>query len=100
MKKYLKSMDGMIYLNVHDKARALWGIVDLFVLWEKENINHRINIATEDELLFFLNQEGRYVCMEIGHTDELIRPSIEKWNEADKITHNGYLYIRCNDILD
>lgn len=102
MKKHFKSIDGALYLNVTPQAKKLWQSVDLFVLWEKGDKTYRLPINTEEELNFALHQEGKSICMEIGTEDELslyIHKNIEKWSQADTITHNGFIYVRCNDIL-
>ena len=94
----------MVYMDVHDKANALWecGVLDLFVVWEKGSRVFKLPILSKNELDFVLKQEGRVVCIELGSIDQmtqLFHPKIEKLSNADTITHDGFLYVRCNDIL-
>jgi len=36
------------------------------------------------------------VCIEGGH---LPTPSIDWWDDSEKITHEGYVYVRTKDII-
>lgn len=97
MKKFLKSMDDMLYMNVTDKAQALFGIFDLFVLWEKGDTTYRLPVTSGDELRFALTQPEKFICIEIGNV-----PPARKlnWERADTITHNGYIYVKYNDLFE
>jgi hypothetical protein len=104
MKKYFKTGDGYLYLNVTAHANELWQSksIELFVLWEKGNTTYRLPVMSEEELTFALNQDGKNICIEIGTAEELsglFEQRIDKLSTADTITHNGFLYVRCNDIL-
>jgi hypothetical protein len=102
MQRHFKSTDGIVYLNVHAKARRLWGIIDLYLLWTKGSTTYRIPLTGEHELAYALSKDDKTVCIEIGFEEEL-RPifpnNLEKIKTAHTITHDGYVYIRMNDIL-
>ena len=103
MKKFLKSSDNRLYLNVTEYADRLWQHVDLFVLWEKGTTTYRLTITDKDELSFALGQPDKAVCIELGRMDELshlFNTNNLKWEKADTLTHNGYIYVKYNDLFD
>lgn len=96
-------MDKIIYMSVHNKARALWGAMDLFVVWQKGETTYKLPILSEEELTFALQQEGKVVCIEIGSAEELnpiVVPTITNWDKVDSITKDGFLYVKYNDIFN
>lgn len=104
MKKYFKTGDDYIYMDVTNHAPELWQSksIELFVLWEKESTTYRMPIMSDEELTFALNQDGKFICIEIGTAEDLsgmFEQRREKLNNANTITHDGYVYVRCNDIL-
>lgn len=103
MKKIIKSSDGKIYLNVTDKASELFNsnAFDMYAVWEKLGTTLRIPILETQELEYAL-QNDKAVCIEIADIEDLInlipmRP--EKWDHADKVLHDGYIYIRYADLF-
>lgn len=103
MKKIIKSSDGKIYFNVTDKAEALFHskAFDLYAVWEKAGSTLRIPIFEKQELDYALANE-KTICIEIASLEDLInliplKP--EKWEQADKILNNGYIYIRYADLF-
>lgn len=96
-------MDRLVYMSVHSKAKSLWGIIDLFVVWQKGDTTYKLPILSEEELLFALQQEGKVVCIELGPADELyslVSPSVINWDKVDSITKDGFLYVKYNDVFN
>ncbi len=105
MAKILKTSDGMLYMNVTPHAFELWRskTFDLFVLWEKGSTVYKIPILEEVELTYAMTQEGKYICIEIGSAEQLsdlLKIKSFKWEKADTIIHEGFVYIKYNDLLD
>lgn len=103
MKKIIKSSDGKVYLNVTDKADALFAThaFNMFAVWEKGESTLRIPIIDKHELQFALEND-KAVCIEIASLEDLINllpMKPEKWESADKVLHNGYIYIRYADLF-
>jgi hypothetical protein len=71
MKKYFKTIDGKIYLDITPKAKELFGILDLYSLWQKGNITYRLPMIDEAELNFMLTQENKSICIEIGKDSDI-----------------------------
>lgn len=99
MAKILTASDDVMYLNVTPHALELWRskTLELFVLWEKGQTTYKLPIHSEEELTFAMGQEGKYICIEIGKLD--VKPKKIDLDKVDAITHDGYLYVRFNDIL-
>jgi hypothetical protein len=105
MAKIFKSVDGMLYMDVTPQAQELWQShsFELFVVWEKSTTTYKLPITTDDELTYALSQEGKHICIEIGSADDLssiLSMKSFKWDRADTITHNGFVYVKYNDLLD
>ena len=103
MKKIIKSSDGKIYLNVTDKATALFHThaFDMYAVWEKSGTTFRIPIMEKQELDYALQNE-KSVCIEVADIEDLINlipMKPEKWEQADKVLHDGYIYIRYADLF-
>jgi hypothetical protein len=105
MAKIFKALDGMLYMNVTPHAYELWRgkTLDLFVVWEKGATVYKLPILEEVELTYALTQEGKHICIEIGSAEQLsdlLKIKSFKWEKADTITHEGFLYVKYNDLLD
>lgn len=96
-------MDRMIYMSVHNsKAKSLWNVVDLYVLWQKGDTTYKLPILSKEELTFALEQEGKFICIEVGSAEELyplLNPPIINWEKVDSVTKDGFLYVKYNDIF-
>jgi len=104
MKKYFKASDDRLYLNVTEKAHKLFdsNLFELYVLWEKTGTTFRLPVTSEAELNFAMSQKEKFICIEIGSVEELssylnVKPI--RLDKAETISHDGYLYVKCNDIL-
>jgi hypothetical protein len=102
MAQILKSFDDKIYLDITDSASSLFGIIDLFVLWKKGDTTHRLPIGSSEELRFALAQEGKRIGIEVGAKEDIL-PVLNRgalnWSAVDTITHNGFIYVKYNDLL-
>ena len=103
MRNLIKSMDGKIFLNVTDKAETLFSTqaFNMYAVWEKADATLRIPIQDKHELQFALEND-KAVCIEIASLEDLVNllpMKPEKWELADKVLHNGYIYIRYADLF-
>lgn len=93
-------MDKFVWCDVTDKARELLrlNIFQLFAVWERDGSTFRIPITDETELEYCLGNMYS-VCIELSDQSERMRfVTVNSWNEADKITHNGHVYVRYADL--
>jgi hypothetical protein len=98
-----------IWLNVTDKAEQVFksGAFKLFHVWRVDGTTHRAPINTEYDLRVVLDIVGdikhsNSICIDI--TENVDAGSVEfvtlpSWEAADKIQHNGYIYVRYTDLL-
>ena len=96
MQKFFKAMDGMLYMDVSSKAFKIFdaNIFDLFILWEKGERTFKIPLMERDEIQVAFDF-GKSVCIEVCPTCSC---GVDKWSDADKIIHNGFVYVRYSDI--
>lgn len=91
-------------MSVDRDPKELIGKIDLFALWIANGQNYKLPITHAIEYEFIISKvPDAVICLEVGDINELsdiIPPHKERWNEAHKITHEGFLYIRVNDIWD
>ena len=103
MAKFFKTLDGILYKNVTPHAHELFHHMELFVLWEKGDTTYRLPIDSLQELKYAIGQQGKYICIEVGTLEELskfVSMKSFKWDKADTITHEGFIYVKYNDLLD
>jgi hypothetical protein len=99
--KIVKSSDGMLWLDVTDKAEKLFkaDVFQLFFVWESEGKTLRIPIDDEDDLKYALNNKG-IICLIIeGDVSDVTDITKDSWESADKISHNGFIYVRYSDLI-
>jgi hypothetical protein len=96
MEKIFKTLDGMLCMDVTSKAYRIFDekLFDLFAVWQKEDKTYKIPIHDKEDINIAI-QYGKYICIEVGHACQCDK---DKWSDADKITHNGYVYVRYSDI--
>lgn len=96
MQKFFKTLDGMQCMDVSSKAYKILDekLFDLFAVWQKDDKTYKIPIQDKEDINIAL-QYGKYICIEIGHACQC---NHDRWANADKITHNGYVYVRYSDI--
>lgn len=102
MAKVFKAVDEKLYLDVTEQAQILFPQVPLFAVWQKGETIYRLPITTGIELHFALDND-KSVCLEVADA-RLIRrlygsPKL-KFEDADFITHNGFLYVKYNDLFN
>lgn len=102
--KHYRDRIGDIYMDVTDKATMMWiGVgLELFMVWQHGGRIHAIPIQSYEELTHAIDTE-RKVCIKIGTTDQLatlVNVNPENFERADKIIHDGYVYVRYNDLVD
>ncbi|QGH72889.1 MAG: hypothetical protein [Podoviridae sp. ctrTa16] len=101
--KLIKSKEGFVWLDVTEKALNVFEskLFELYGLSEFSDkiICHKI---TSIEDLKSASDNSHKICVPIGNIDDA-KPSgvlvSTNWIGADKITHEGHVYIRAKDIL-
>ena len=85
--------DGFVFIDVTDIAGTLWGTEDLYAV----NAEDETESLIEDklELNYWLRKRTLKICMEGGHLPK----KNQWWSNSDKITHEGYVYVRTKDII-
>jgi len=96
MQKFFKSSDGLMYMDVSAKAFAIYDtkIFDLYAVWQKEDNVYRIPITERDDIQVALDYH-KFICIEVPYKCQC---NVDKWADADKIIHDGYIYVRYSDI--
>lgn len=106
MEKLIKSQDGHLWIDVTDKAQAVLdaGIFNLQAVWAKENeedVLMRAPIEGQEGLNHALNT-NKSICIYAGRVSESISLGFvtqDSWTAADKITHEGNIYVRFKDLV-
>jgi len=86
--------DDFVFVDVTDIAKSLWGKEDLYAV----DVDRQTESLIESnyQLKNYLHSGTLRVCIEGGH---LPTPSIDWWDDSEKITHEGYVYVRTKDII-
>ena len=100
----IKSKEGFVWLDVTDKAQKILesGAFELFHVWKQGDKTFRLPIENERDLNEALNTpfpitEHHAVCIEVeGRKLDFV--TLESWESADKIQHNGFIYVRYADL--
>ena len=99
--RLIKSSDGFVWLDVTDRAREVFDLklFRLFLLWQKEDKTLRIPVENESEYDYAISS-GNKICVYVGKMGDgsSDRVTIDSWDTADKLTHNGYVYVRYADL--
>lgn len=100
--RLITSSDGMTWMDVTDKAKEVFnaGLFRLYEFYENGETTVRIPIESHEHLNMVLNAD-RSVVIKVGQgrpiqSEETITK--ESWNLADKISHNGFIYVRYTDL--
>ena len=96
MEKFYKTIDGIHYMDVSEKAFAIFDckLFDLYAIWEKDNEINRIPITKRGDIQVAFDYH-QTICIEVPYNCSC---HAERWAEADKIVHNGFIYVRYSDI--
>lgn len=95
MNRLIITDDNFVHIDVTSVARTLYGSVDLFMYFEHEQSE---SLIESEEELDYAERQGITIVMEGGHLPKEVAAKI-KWAGAQKITHEGYNYVRTKDIL-
>lgn len=100
--RLINSSDGMTWMDVTDMAKEVFnsGLFKLYEFYENGDTTVRIPIGSSEHLIMVLNGD-RSVVIKVGQgrpiqSEETITK--ESWNLADKIQHNGFIYVRYTDL--
>jgi len=104
----IKSREGFVWLEVTEKARRIFNsqTFELYHVWRYDGKTFRMPIEDEKDLDYALDTsfpttEQHSICIEVGDDGEgkkLDFITLDSWEEADKIQHNGYIYVRYADL--
>lgn len=103
----LIAQEGFVWLDVTTRARQIWKTqaFELFHVWRMDEKTLRMPIHEEAELEYALQTsfpviEQHRICIEIGDSvgKKLDFVTLESWDNADKIQHNGFIYVRYADL--
>ena len=105
----IKPSENCVWLDVTEKAKQVFesGAFKLYHVWRIDGMTRRAPINTEYDLRVVLDRIGgialsHSICIDItehvenGKAEFVTLPS---WESADKIQHNGYIYVRYSDLL-
>lgn len=100
--RLIKSSDGSIWMDVTDKSKELFfdSTLELFEYYENEDSVIRMPIKYEADLLRVLESTSK-VCVFVGrlyHPSQIEEVTVESWELADKIQHNGFIYVKYSDL--
>jgi hypothetical protein len=87
--------DNFVFIDVRPMAREFFKCVDLYMYFEHEQSE---SLIESEEELEYAERQGITIVMEGGHLPKKISARI-KWAEAEKIVHEGNIYLRSKDIL-
>ena len=93
--RLIKFKDGFVFIDVTDIAETIFGAESLYAVdvdKETEGLIEGIH-----ELNYWLSKRTLRICIEGGHLP--ISKNTEWWENSEKITHEGYVYVRSKDIL-
>lgn len=96
MQKFFKTTDGAVYMDVSSKAFTIYDtkIFDLYGVWEKEGNIYRIPITDREDVQTCFDYH-KFICIEVPYRCHC---NTDRWADADKIVHNGFVYVRYSDI--
>lgn len=102
MAKIIKSPHGNCYIDVSDKAVALYetSALSLYqVYMDGDTVQMVAPIWTSEELYDALDKNV-LICIEIDRVQPEENTCVEmtSWEKADKIQHDGYVYVRSADL--
>lgn len=83
-------------MDVSDKAYDIYDtkLFDLFIVWQKNDKVFKLPVQDRHDIDFALDSR-KYICIEVGNA---CQHNEDRWADADKITYNGYVYVRYSDI--
>jgi len=84
--------DDFVFVYVTDIAKSLWGKEDLYVVDVDRKTKHLIE--KKDDLNHWLSSGTLKICIKGGY---LPKTNIDWWSKSEKITHEGYVYVRTKD---
>lgn len=97
----MKAHENYIFYDVTDKSLELIGILPLYELWEDDFNKYYTPLEYDYEVQRALTMNHK-VCMAIGTLDNdrvIIRNGINSWMDCKKIVHEGFVYVKFNDLL-
>lgn len=102
MDRLIRSKSGSIWMDVTDRAKELFnsGVLDLYEFYETKDTTIHTPIRQSDRLLQVLDSDSR-VCLFVGmgtHPSIIEEVTVESWQMADKISHNGFIYVKYSDL--
>lgn len=91
---------GEVFIEVTDKAKEVFasGLFTMYEVWEKDGVTHKYMLTNMIDLQRACDT-NHAICIGGGmlNGDRLLITRVS-WDMADKITHDGFIYVRYSDI--
>lgn len=98
--RIIESSDGFIWYDITEKSYRILesGVFPLYAVWKRDGNTFRVRVIHVEELDYFVSI-GTPICIELSNeSDKLDFVTLDSWNNADKINHEGYIYVRYADL--
>lgn len=92
--------NGDVFIEVTEKAKEVFAtnLFDMYEVWEKDGITHKYLLTNMVDLNRACDTEHA-ICVGGGKlSDDRLLITTVSWDMADKITHDGFIYVRYSDI--
>ena len=104
MSNIIISSEGMLFFVVDKESNIIMkhDVFTLFKVWHNGEDWESKVISNEADLIKAKNDKGIFVCLGLGRLDaSMILPCLPdgRWNNADTIVHEGFVYVKANDLL-
>jgi hypothetical protein len=104
MSNIIIDSEGMLFFAVDKESNNIMkhDVFTLFKVWHDEEDWQSKVIKNEAELIQAKNEKNIFICLSLGRLDaSMILPCIPegRWNNADTIVHEGFVYVKANDLL-
>lgn len=104
MNNIIINSDGMLFFVVDKEASSIMknDIFTLFKVYHDGEDWQSKAIINEADLITARLEDKTYICLCLGTLDaSMILPCLPdgRWNNADSVVHNGFVYVKANDLL-
>jgi len=105
MNKLIVTTDGMVFYSVTKESEKIMRnhLFTLFKVYHDGNEWQSKAILNEAELIQAkINDYSQHVCICLGTLDaSMILPCLPdgRWNNAASVVHDGFVYVKANDLL-
>lgn len=98
--KLIKTTDGRIWMDVTQESYALPRVFTLHYLFEKQNYTECLPVRDLEHHNQILKDKGTITIYvgELPNMNTIDHVTAESWEQADKIQHDGFIYVRYSDL--